>query len=198
MKEFTNSLMFKIRSLKVGQRIEHGYPMDKAGIANLRKIVSLIEKQTGHTLEYHTKTIRRIACIAFAIMLSITASAQGFIDAGLGLSARFGITAKIDAGKIWANNNYSGPMIAATGVIEGGFSANYGLLAGWQWYGIAFYAGASKIAIKNKTLSDTKSIYPIAGITYRWPQNRCNADLRYQANSIYLTLNVRIGKGHND
>jgi hypothetical protein len=188
MKEFTNSLMHKVRSLKVGQRIEHGYPMDKVGIANLRKIVSLIEKQTGHTLEYHTKTI----------MLSITASAQGFIDAGLGLSARFGITAKIDAGKIWANNNYSGPMIAATGIIEGGFSANYGLLAGWQWYGIAFYAGASKIAAKNEKISDTKSIYPIAGITYRWPQNRCNADLRYQANSIYLTLNVRIGKGHND
>ena len=197
MKIFENSLIHKVRTLKVGESIQHGYPMDKKGIAKLRNLVSLVEKQTGHTLDYRTKTIRRIACIGFALLLTLGATAQGFIDAGLGLSTRLGITAKVDAGKIWANYNYSGPMLAGTAIIEGGFSANYGAFAGWQWYGIAFYAGASKIAYKSEKLMDNKAVYPIAGISYRWPENRCVADLRYQANSIYLTLNVRMGKNHN-
>ncbi len=130
-------------------------------------------------------------------MLPVMGIAQGYIDAGLGLSTRFGITAKIDAGYISYNRNLNGPMIAATTIIEGGFGANYGLISGWQSYGIALYVGASKWAFKNERLMEPNKVFPIVGIAYRWPENRVNADLRYQANSIYLTLNVRIGKFHN-
>lgn len=135
--------------------------------------------------------------LAMLLLLPMLSFSQPFIDAGAGLSTRLGITAKVDAGYISANRNYSGLMIAATTIVESGFGANYGAFAGWQWYGIALYAGGSKWASISDKMENQKALYPIAGITYRYPENRGNIDLRYQANSIYLTFNLRIGKNHN-
>jgi hypothetical protein len=50
----------------------------------------------------------------------------------------------------------------------------------------------------NSKLENQKPIYPIAGIQYRYPENRAVIGLQYIGNSIVLTMGYRIGKNHNE
>lgn len=139
----------------------------------------------------------KVAKMLAILLLPIMSMAQPFAEVGAGLSSRLMPSVKVDAGYISANRNYAGPMLAATTVVEPGMAASAGGYAGWQTYGLAVYAGAGYMVAKNSKLQEAKQVHPIAGISYRWPENRTVADLRYQHNSIHLILAVRLGKNHN-
>lgn len=126
------------------------------------------------------------------LLINFSAKAQFMLEPQAGVSTRFYPTVILNTGYILqTGRDYGGVLMAATGALEAGFGYSYGGYIGWQFYAISFYAGAAQFEpLDTKTLYP--KLYPIGGVTYRYPDNIATLDLRYQQNTFIFSLGVRL------
>ena len=127
--------------------------------------------------------------LTIAILLPLMSVGQNFAEFHIGATSRLGITGYGNIGRVFLNRPDSGPLLAATAGYELGMGFNAGAYAGWQWYGISFYGGATHFASTNSKLVEGSRIYPMAGVQFKW--DNITFDTRYMGDAIHLAAGVR-------
>jgi len=127
------------------------------------------------------------------LLISANTYGQIFTDIQAGLSTRMMVTGHVTAGYLHLNQDYIGPIVAATAGYEQSVKYHIGAIAGLQTYTVAIYGGYGKV-LQPQPKEGLKEAYFIYGIQYRYSDSRGLIDLRYQAGAFHLTMGVRLGK----